>query len=360
MKVLLIGNGFLSMAHQELHIAAGLKQAGNEVVILHDPQCSEFNKGYIPPPLLSKEIIIKKPGDFEVEKGIKGVDCCLGLDQSVSALTRAYESEYHCPASCIMLDYPRHMIDEGSPQDYDPEYSANYYTAINYANEMSGGIIFTSKTMALRAANNLRKPPYYFYYPLCTTNAIDGKKFDIDVPYIASTHKFFSYNGTEYLIKALSEMMVDYCAAFAGGFIEPQVIAFAQRMLADKFHPYPKLAEANKWRLLKSAKVLCYPNLCGWSGGMAVLEALYMGTPVVCSDFPLYKEFFGDSVVYTAPKNIDDLQEKLLLVLNKEIDLETLKARGKERVQLMFTPEQAGKALTQILEHVCNESSVHS
>jgi glycosyltransferase involved in cell wall biosynthesis len=360
MKILLIGNGFLSMAHQELYLAAGLKKLGNEVIVIHDPECSDFNKGYIPPPLTEKDIISKKPGDPDIVKGLTGIDVCLGLDQSVAPLTKAYESEYHCPASCIMLDFPRHVIDEGSPQDYDPEYSANYYMALNYANELSGGMIFTSKTMALRAASNLSKPPYYFYYPLCTTNAINNEKFEVTVPYVATTHKFFHYNGVEYLVKALHEIMVDYCAAYAGGFIEHQLATFAKRMLAEKFHSFPKISESVKWSLVKGAKVLCYNNICGWSGGMSVIEALHIGTPVICSDFPLYRELFEDSVVYTKPKDIDDLQDKLLMVLNKDIDLETLKRRGKERVNAYFTVDQASKALVQILENIKNENSMRS
>ena len=51
MKILCLAHGTLSVAHQELVIAAALKSAGHEVQITHDVNFGLFNKGFIPEPL---------------------------------------------------------------------------------------------------------------------------------------------------------------------------------------------------------------------------------------------------------------------------------------------------------------------
>jgi phosphatidyl-myo-inositol alpha-mannosyltransferase len=50
------------------------------------------------------------------------------------------------------------------------------------------------------------------------------------------------------------------------------------------------VSEAEKWRLLSVADLLCAPSLGGESFGMVLVEALAAGTPVVCSAIPGYRE----------------------------------------------------------------------
>jgi phosphatidylinositol alpha-mannosyltransferase len=51
-----------------------------------------------------------------------------------------------------------------------------------------------------------------------------------------------------------------------------------------------RVDEAEKWRLVHEADVLCAPSLGGESFGMVMTEAFAAGTPVVCSDIAGYRD----------------------------------------------------------------------
>lgn len=57
------------------------------------------------------------------------------------------------------------------------------------------------------------------------------------------------------------------------------------------------ITEAEKYRLLKSARVLLYPST--FEGfGLPPGEALYWGTPVICFELPVLRETYGDDLRY--------------------------------------------------------------
>jgi phosphatidylinositol alpha-mannosyltransferase len=57
-----------------------------------------------------------------------------------------------------------------------------------------------------------------------------------------------------------------------------------------------RVSEAEKWRLLHNADLLCAPSLGGESFGIVLLESLASGTPVVCSDIPGYRDVVRDDI----------------------------------------------------------------
>jgi glycosyltransferase involved in cell wall biosynthesis len=62
--------------------------------------------------------------------------------------------------------------------------------------------------------------------------------------------------------------------------------------------------------LLKSAEILVSPSLHeGW--GMTPIEAIHCGTPVLLSDLEVFKEIYGDNILYHKRDNPDDMREKL-------------------------------------------------
>lgn len=74
------------------------------------------------------------------------------------------------------------------------------------------------------------------------------------------------------------------------------------------------VAEQQKWALLKSARLLLFPSfLEGF--GLPVAEALAVGTPVVISDIPVFRELFGEHAEYIDPHNMDDIAQGIFAVL---------------------------------------------
>ena len=52
--------------------------------------------------------------------------------------------------------------------------------------------------------------------------------------------------------------------------------------------------------------------------GLSIMEALSAGTPVICSDIPVYKEIYGDCVEYFPVNNYIELSEKIIRFWNNK------------------------------------------
>lgn len=72
--------------------------------------------------------------------------------------------------------------------------------------------------------------------------------------------------------------------------------------------------EPRKWSLLSGAQALLLPSfLEGF--GLPVGEAIKLGTPVVVSDIPVFRELFGDIPVYVTPESPGSIAAGLARVL---------------------------------------------
>ncbi|TGK79450.1 glycosyltransferase family 1 protein [Leptospira bourretii] len=96
----------------------------------------------------------------------------------------------------------------------------------------------------------------------------------------------------------------------------------------DQFvHQIPFSSEAMLANLYRNAKVFVYPSL--YEGfGIPLLEAMSVGCPVLCSDTEVFHEVAGDAAWYFDPKNVLDLESKLLHLLDSENDQKELSERG--------------------------------
>ena len=350
MKILCIAHGTLSVAHQELVIAAALKQQGHDVAVTHDMDFGFFNKGVLPEPLTEEDILPHKHGDFSGLRIKEPPDIILGMDQSVAPVVAAAKKHGNRPALCMFLDFPKHVIDEGSPVDYNPEYAQRYYSWLAAGYELDN-IIFNNSIACTEIKSRRNTDTELVWYPLCNLDQIKQttKKIDLEDPYVVSCHRFVAYKGTEYLVKALYGMNIKYQAISVSGNIEKQVEADAINKLGDQFVYIKQAPEKQKLKLISNAMLLCYPQVTHWVGGLSPLEAMALKTPVVCFDFPVLRELYEDCAIYAKPKDVDDLQEKILNVLNGDFDTTILKS-ARNRVFKHFTPEAMAKKLTKVLE----------
>ncbi|TDT62332.1 glycosyltransferase family 4 protein [Fonticella tunisiensis] len=66
-----------------------------------------------------------------------------------------------------------------------------------------------------------------------------------------------------------------------------------------------------------AASVFCYPSF--YEGfGLPPLEAMACGTPTIASNVTSIPEILGDDALYIKPENIDDIAEKLLMLIEDE------------------------------------------
>lgn len=82
-----------------------------------------------------------------------------------------------------------------------------------------------------------------------------------------------------------------------------------------------------------ASEVMCYPSF--YEGfGLPPLEAMACGTPVIASNTTSIPEILGDDALYIDPFNVDDMANKLLMVLEDEKLRTDLSFKGLHRSTL--------------------------
>lgn len=81
-----------------------------------------------------------------------------------------------------------------------------------------------------------------------------------------------------------------------------------------RIHVLSNLGDAQLMAVYRHAQVLVTPSLMeGY--GLVGLEALMVGTPVIASNIPVYREVYGDKVTYFDPHSVKDLRAALQSVM---------------------------------------------
>jgi glycosyltransferase involved in cell wall biosynthesis len=102
--------------------------------------------------------------------------------------------------------------------------------------------------------------------------------------------------------------------------------------------------------LFSNAEMFVMPSL-EEGFGIPVLESFACSCPVVCSDIGSLKEVGGEGCIYFNPKSIDDISEKIKMVLNNEKLKQSLMRKGAERVKL-FSWKKLAEETIKIYERV--------
>lgn len=87
--------------------------------------------------------------------------------------------------------------------------------------------------------------------------------------------------------------------------------------------------------------------------GLPPLEAMACGTPVITSNVSSMPEVCGDAALYCDPYSIDDITNKVELLLDDETLREALRQKGLERAKL-FSWEKAAAAHFKVFDEVVN------
>lgn len=107
---------------------------------------------------------------------------------------------------------------------------------------------------------------------------------------------------------------------------------------------FGEATEEELQNLYKNATALVFPSLME-GFGLPGLEAMAQGTPVVCSDIPVFHEIYGDAVLYFNPKNSRDITSKLQTIISDQKLAKSLIDKGKLQVRKYSWKEMAKKTL---------------
>jgi len=110
------------------------------------------------------------------------------------------------------------------------------------------------------------------------------------------------------------------------------------------------LSEEDLVKAYNLASLFVYPSF--YEGfGLPPLEAMACGTPVVTSNVSSLPEVGGDAVVYCNPYDINDIKEKIEMVLNNETLQQQMIEKGLQRAK-KFTWEQSANEHMKVFKEV--------
>jgi glycosyltransferase involved in cell wall biosynthesis len=92
-------------------------------------------------------------------------------------------------------------------------------------------------------------------------------------------------------------------------------------------------------QLFGGAKAFVFPSFAE-GFGLPPLEAMAAGVPVVCSDIPVFREVYGNAMLYVDPNRPESIAEGIREVLNDPGLAVSLRQRGRERA-LIYRQEKS-------------------
>ena len=96
--------------------------------------------------------------------------------------------------------------------------------------------------------------------------------------------------------------------------------------------------------LYEHAQMVLFPSL--YEGfGLPAVEALWAGTPLVCSDLPVLREVAGDTALFAPPDRPDLLAAAVVRVLTEEALRSDLIQRGQKRIAELSWERAAAQTL---------------
>ena len=338
MKILVLGNGSLSVANQEKYICNALS-VNNEVTLISNPPNKlleweevklNFKNHIIPYQEYNYDVL-----NIYIEE--HNFDVCLGLDQSVCAFVADYKSRHHTKSYCMFLDFPVHCVSGQDLINYNFSYAQRYYYWLQCSLDLDG-LIFNNTVAIEEYYKRYKRIAHLVFYPVISQYFIDSFDSEPTKDYVVGCHRLIGYKGTDYTLKALRKLHIPYKHIFVSGDkAHMDIIEGLTKELSSKVEYYKCLNDKEKMFMLYNSKFVSYPQITEWIGGMSIIEGWSVGTPGVCFDYPVLRELYGDYVLYAKPHSVIELRWAMEQLWNDKDLNQDLATNGYKRYKELFT-----------------------
>jgi glycosyltransferase involved in cell wall biosynthesis len=154
--------------------------------------------------------------------------------------------------------------------------------------------------------------------------------------------------GHEIAIEAFSELLEkkgahkenSYLLLAGGGALEDSLrrlvslLGLEKRIILTGVFPYEDLI-----KYYSSFDAFVFPTLAE-GFGYVLVEAMYMGLPLICSDLEVLKEVGGNTVTFFKTRNSSDLASKMIKLLKNPESFEKKAQKAKEKVVSDYSLEK--------------------
>jgi glycosyltransferase involved in cell wall biosynthesis len=192
-----------------------------------------------------------------------------------------------------------------------------------------------------------------YYSPLKIVNETEGDGADLLKSAGVETRKFFlMVSGNRWIknpcraLRALDNVSMDKKVVITGA--TPKMFSFLKLKNRDRFVFLDYVSDSDLEILYKNAFALVYPTL-NEGFGYPPLEAMKYGTYTISSAVSSITEIYGDSLLYFNPYLIDEMENRITMLLKDAGTRKHLSARMKKKYK-EITEKQ-----TEMLERLCKK-----
>ena len=141
-----------------------------------------------------------------------------------------------------------------------------------------------------------------------------------------------------------------------GGELESEIRQLAiSKGIGDKVIFTGEFPPEDLAKLYSAFDFFVFPTLAE-GFGLVLIEAMYFGLPVICSDLEVLKEVAGDTVTYFRAGDPSDLSEKMIEAYEKYVNNEQgPHLQGKQRVTELFTIDAFINSYVSLYERLLNK-----
>lgn len=141
-----------------------------------------------------------------------------------------------------------------------------------------------------------------------------------------------------------------------GGQFSPEQRQLIERLgISKRVTQIPPIPNAELVNMYNAADVFVLPSL--YEGfGVPLIEAMACGTPVVCTEYELFREVCTDAALFADSRDADALATAMARVLNEPTLAADLQQRGLARAKI-FTWERTARETLAVYQQIANERS---
>lgn len=116
-----------------------------------------------------------------------------------------------------------------------------------------------------------------------------------------------------------------------------------------------RISDEEKIKYYQECKIYIQPT--SYEGfGMAIAESMSCGAPVITSNNGAVYEVAGDQALYVNPDDINDIENKIIKLLDDEKMCEDLSVNGANRIKELFSLSERKKLIKELLDETFNKT----
>lgn len=240
-----------------------------------------------------------KNADFDVIFGVTII-----ITQMVHYLGR----KLNIPKIMMLLDIPIHLIEKQKERKKGWEICKPLL--LNMDNIIFNTIIARDEFSKMFGKNFPEKN--ILTYPTYLPKKYYKSGIDIDGDYVISVCRLNSEKNCLIIPYALSKLKVlnKYVAIGKDGGQLNKIKKTCKQFNIEFIH-YSNITDDKKFELIKNSSILIYPQNTEYIGGLPPFEGMFVGKPVITTDFPVLKNLYGNKCSYFKNNNIDSLSVQI-------------------------------------------------